>query len=113
MAIGVDNPKKPGETVWLFKVEDIRDLIPDDIYKAFEEFYSDAEQGGYDASEEEWEKWQSGYFEEEKAYLDDVWDELERMWEKINDRSKKLDRGDLISGFKLIRDLIKSRLNNF
>ena len=113
MAIGVYNPHKPGETVWLFKFEDVRDLIPDDIYKAIEEFYSDAEQAGYDASEEGWEKWQSGYFEEEQTFLTDVNEELERMWEKLNDRSKKLDRGDLISGFKLIRDLIKSRLNNF
>lgn len=113
MAIGVYNPHKPGETVWLFKFEDVRDLIPDDIYKAIEEFTSDAEQAGYDASEEEWEKWQSGYFEEEKAYLDDVWDELERMWEKLNDRSKKLDRGDLISGFKVLRELVQGRLKNF
>ncbi len=113
MAIGVYNPHKPGETVWLFKFEDVRDLIPDDIYKAIEEFTSDSYQDGYDASEEEWGNWQEGYFEEEQTFLTDVNEELDRMWEKLNDRSKKLDRGDLISGFKVLRELVQGRLKNF
>ena len=113
MAIGVYNPHKPGETVWLFKFEDVRDLIPDDIYKAIEEFTSDSYQDGYDASEEEWGKWQDEYFHDEQSDLEEIREELDRMWEKLNDRSKKLDRGDLISGFKVLRELVQGRLKNF
>lgn len=29
---------KDGKTIWIFKPEDLREVVPDDVYKCFEEF---------------------------------------------------------------------------
>ena len=103
MAIGVYNPHKPGETVWLFRFEDLRDLIPDDIYKAIFELVEVDEADALRAEVEDWEKWHDEHLEEDTRLFQDFLEELDEILNKLSDRSKKLDRGDLISRFTELR----------
>ena len=106
MAVGVDNPHKPGETVWLFKLEDIRDLIPDDIYKAIFELCEVDAVPGLEAEVEEWEKWHEQHLEDDTRLFTDIIEELDEILKVLNNREKKLDRGDLISKFKALRQMV-------
>lgn len=51
---------KDGKTQWIFKLEDLREAVPEDVYEAIEGFTEVAKDEAVDEFLENWEK---GYFE--------------------------------------------------
>lgn len=109
-AYGVNNPKT-GEVEWLYSYRDLRGLIPDDIYE-----FLDALVGGYERELEDnqeeikdWERWRDERLDDETRVFSDMLIQLDEILEKLNNRDKRLDRGDLIARFKEMREDVRQR----
>lgn len=47
---------KDGKTQWVFKLEDLREVVPEDVYEAIEKFTQAAKDEAVDEFLERWEK---------------------------------------------------------
>lgn len=47
---------KGGKTQWIFKLEDLREVVPEDVYEAIEGFTEAAKDEAVDEFQENWEK---------------------------------------------------------
>ena len=103
MAIGIDNPYNPGETVWVFCFEDLKEYLPDDIYKAVIELCEDADEEKSEEIDKEWREWQMSHLEDDQRFYQDLIDEIDGILKDLSNRNKKMDRGDLISRFRSLR----------
>lgn len=106
--LGVEDPKT-GKTVWIFKPEDLQEVVPEDVYKAFEAFLQEVQaEDTVEALQMELD----GYSEDLKDYQS-CWDNVgKQLVDLINEIKKmdRLDRGKIISKLnKAKEDLINVR----
>lgn len=110
-AVGVKNPKKPGDICWLYDYTDLKDVLPDDIYDFIEELMGDT--GGdlkaLNQEVKEWQEWHDKHLEEDQRVFSDLMNSLDEILEILKNRDKRLDRGDLILRFTAMRKDVHSR----
>lgn len=98
---------KTGKSIPLFCLNDLRDHVSDEVFKAIGELTNPEElQELKDIIEDNQQELDS-YSEDIRVYRDCIYEgveQVEGILKILNDRNKKLDRGKLILEFKKLKD---------
>lgn len=98
---------KDGKTQWIFKLEDLREVVPEDVYEAIERFTEAAKDEAVDEFLENWEK------EAEVAadgYLSLLRTTRENLEDVINKGESGLGKKEILIKLKRIRQNINNNL---
>lgn len=98
---------KDGKTQWIFKLEDLREVVPEDVYEAIEGFTEAAKGEAVDEFLKNWEK------EAEVAadgYLSLLRTTRENLEDVINKGESGLGKKEILIKLKRIRQNINNNL---
>lgn len=98
---------KGGKTQWIFKLEDLREVVPEDVYEAIEGFTEAAKDEAVDEFQENWEK------EVEVAadgYLSLIRTTREDLEDVISKGEAGLGKKEILIKLKRIRQNINNNL---
>ena len=96
-----------GKSIPLFKLEDLRDHVSDEVYQAITELIDPDVIKELEDAVDGLEKELDSYSEDIRIYRDclsEGSEQVEKILDILNDRGKKLDRGKLISEFRKLYD---------
>ena len=102
-----------GKSIPLFTLEDLRDHISDEVYQAITELIDPDVIKDLEADIKSLEMDLDSYSEDIRVYRDCINEGVEivdRLLDELSDRSKKINRGNIISGLRELRERLYKEL---